>query len=89
MKVLIFIVFSAILLNCVSSGWVQLDRQLKQLDVDGTMICGTDVNNGLWCRANNTVPWVLLEGKFKHVAVNNGKFYAIDEYDQIFYKSSY
>ena len=30
--------------------WIQLPGALKQLDSDGTMICGADSGNDFWCR---------------------------------------
>ncbi len=39
--------------------WIQLPGALKQLDSDGTMICGANSANDFWCRKDTFSDWVL------------------------------
>ena len=59
MKTLAVLVSSALMFMNVESNWINLPGLLKQLDSDGTMICGVDSQNGLWCRKNLFSDWVL------------------------------
>ena len=59
MKTLALLVLSALIFMNVESKWIQLPGALKQLDSDGTMICGANSINYFWCRKNTFSDWVL------------------------------
>ncbi len=59
MKTLALLVSSALMFMNVESKWIQLPGALKQLDVDGTRICGANSANDFWCRENLDVDWQL------------------------------
>ena len=52
------------------------------------MICGVNFVNLIYCRKNLSTLWQDIHRSAKHVAVNNGKLYAVDLKDNIFYKSN-
>ena len=41
------------------SNWIQLPGALKQLDVDGTRICGANSANDFWCKEHINADWQL------------------------------
>ncbi len=45
--------------NNYKSNWIQLPGALKQLDSDGTMICGANSANDFYCRKDLFSVWVL------------------------------
>jgi hypothetical protein len=59
MKTLALLVSSALMFMNVESNWIQLPGALKQLDSDGTMICGANSANDFWCRKDTFSDWVL------------------------------
>jgi hypothetical protein len=59
MKTLALLVSSALMFMNVESHWIQLDGKLKQLDVDGSRICGVSCSNDLFCKPIINANWEL------------------------------
>jgi hypothetical protein len=50
MKTLALLVSSALMFMNVESNWVQQYGALKQLDVDGSRVCGVNSANDFFCK---------------------------------------
>jgi hypothetical protein len=59
MKTLGLLVSSALMFMNVESNWVQQYGALKQLDVDGSRVCGVNSSSDFWCKENLNVDWQL------------------------------
>jgi Tectonin domain len=72
--------------------WTQLGGQLKQIAVDGSVICGVNVNNDIYCtdQINGNNPnWQQVAGKLKSVAIDNGRLYGVNTNNDLFYAPNY
>jgi len=59
MKTLALLVSSALMFMNVESNWMLIPGELKQIDSDGTMTCGVNSGNNLFCRKDLFSDWVL------------------------------
>ena len=69
-----------------SIEWVQIGGKLKQVDIDGTTVCGVNSSGGIYCKDGlDGENWRQLPGVLKHVSVSNGKLYGVNSNDDIYY----
>jgi len=69
-----------------SIEWVQIGGKLKQVDIDGTTVCGVNSSDNIYCKDGlDGANWRQLPGGLKHVSVSNGKLYGVNSNDDIYY----
>jgi hypothetical protein len=68
----------------------QIPGSLKQVDIDGNIVCGVNGNDDIFCKDNlDQGNWTQVPGSLKHVSVSNGKLYGVNSGDDIFYADNY
>lgn len=73
-------------------SWVQVPGKLKQVSLDGSVVCGVNSADEVWCADANieTNPnWRRVAGGLKYVSVNKGRLYGVNGADDIFYAPNY
>ena len=70
-------------------NWQNIPGGLKQVDTDGTTVCGVNKEDMVYCKDNLTGSnWKKLPGKLKHVSVSDGKLYGVNSANKVYYSPS-
>ncbi|ORZ38240.1 hypothetical protein BCR44DRAFT_132455 [Catenaria anguillulae PL171] len=65
---------------------------LKQVQLDGNVVCGVNVADQIYCADQNiffNLVWDPLPGRLMHVSVSNGRLYGVSRDGKIWYGESY
>jgi hypothetical protein len=70
--------------------WVQLGGKLGQIAFDGASLCGATSGNDVWCADSGllgSANWAAVSGKMRHVVVDAGALYGVDQNGGVYFRS--
>lgn len=76
--------------NYKNPKWKKIDGSLKQVNINGNIVCGVNSNNNIYCKDNlENSNWFQVPGGLTHVTVSNEKLYGVNSNGDIWFADNY